>query len=269
MNVIEPGSRPHLSLVVPAYNEEAIVASTLRNLLDAFGRAGVRLELVVVDNGSRDRTGAIVAELAAATSAVRPVRVEVNRGYGFGVLQGIPHCTAPWIGFIPADGQVDAADVVALFQAVEGSDGRVLAKVRRRFRLDGFKRKFVSVTYNLLVLALWPSLGSLDVNGTPKILHRDVLSVLDLSSHGWLLDPELMIKSHYLGVRVLEFNVFSRMRGNGLSHVRPSTCWDFLKGLAELRFSPRLRRWRRTTRLAAPQCPPPAARPAPAGIAAR
>ncbi len=269
MSANDPSSRPDLSLVVPAYNEEAIVASTLRNLLDAFERAGVRLELVVVDNGSKDRTGAIVAELAASRRQVRPIRVDVNRGYGYGVLQGVPHCTAPWIGFIPADGQVDAADVVSLYQAVLGSDGRVLAKVRRRFRLDGIKRKFVSVTYNLLVLALWPSLGSLDVNGTPKILHRDVLASLDLSSHGWLLDPELMIKAHYLGVRVLEFNVFSRMRSNGLSHVRPSTCWDFLRGLAELRFSSRLRRWRRETLARAASISPAAPRAAPTEIVAQ
>lgn len=249
----DPAVRPDVSFVVPAYNEEAILGATLRQLREAFEAAGVRLELVVVDNGSKDRTGAIIAELAAAAGgAVRPVRVEVNRGYGYGVLQGFPHCTAPWIGIIPADGQVDAADVVRLFQAVEGSDGRVIAKVRRRFRLDGLKRKLVSTAYNLLVLALWPRLGSLDVNGSPKILHRDVLAALDLASHGWLLDPELMVKSHYLGVRVLEFNVFSRMRGNGLSHVRASTCWDFLRGLAELRFSARVRRWRRQAALPEP-----------------
>jgi hypothetical protein len=102
------------------------------------------------------------------------------------------------------------------------------------------------------VLALWPRIGSLDINGTPKILHRDVLRALEVSSEGWLFDPELMIKAHYLGIRVIELNVFSRMRGNGLSHVRASTCWDFLKGLAHLRASPSLRRWRRRARVEPP-----------------
>jgi glycosyltransferase involved in cell wall biosynthesis len=252
MSPTDSAAGPQISFVVPAYNEEAVLASTLRRLLDAFEGAGVRLELVVVDNGSVDRTGEVLAELAARSPTVRPVRVEVNRGYGFGLLQGVPHCAAPWIGFIPADGQIDAEDVVRLYEAVQASDGLVIAKARRRFRLDGIKRKFVSVAYNLLVVALWPRIGSLDINGTPKILHRNVLRALDLSSEGWLFDPELMIKAHYLGVRVIELNVFSRMRGNGLSHVRASTCWDFLRGLAVLRFSPSLRRWRRGARIDPP-----------------
>ena len=258
------GSSPNLSLVIPAYNEESILAPTLRRLLEAFEQAGIRLEVVVVDNGSRDRTGDIAREFAARhPGAVLPVRVEVNQGYGNGILQGIPHCTAPWIGFIPADGQVDAEDVVRLFEAMQACDSRVLGKVRRRFRLDGFKRKVVSIFYNGLVLVLWPGIGTLDVNGLPKILHRDVVRALDLDTRGWFLDPEIMIKARHLGVRVLELNVFSRMRGNGLSHVRPSTCWEFFRSLLSYRFTGRLSAWRRTAKLPPPGSEAPAA-PAPA-----
>ncbi len=259
----DPAEAPELSLVVPAYNEEAILASTLKRLLDEFEKAQIRLELIVVDNGSKDRTGAIAAEFARANPAVRPVRVEVNQGYGFGILSGLPHATAPWVGTIPADGQVDAEDVVRLFDVLRANDRMVMGKVRRRFRLDGVKRKLVSTAYNLLVVALWPGIGTYDVNGLPKIMHRDVLDALDLRTKGWFLDPEIMIKAHYLGVRVLELNVFSRMRGNGLSHVRPSTCWEFFKSLGRYRFSGVLRTWRRTARIRPPAPPPQPAAPLP------
>src|SRR5205085_1611544 len=156
-----------------------------------------------------------------------PHRVEVNEGYGNGVLAGLPLCTAPWVGVIPADGQVDAEDVVRLYDAAVVAGDRVVAKVRRRFRMDGPLRKVVSVGYNLLVRALWPRLESIDVNGSPKLMPRAVVTAMRLESKRWFLDPELMIKAHYLGVRVIEFNVFARMRGNGLSHVRPGTCWEF------------------------------------------
>ena len=62
-----------------------------------------------------------------------------------------------------------------------------LGKVRRRFRMDGFKRKLVSIAYNGLVWILWPGLGSIDVNGTPKIVHRDVLARMQLQSRRWFL----------------------------------------------------------------------------------
>ena len=227
---------PELSLVMPCFNEEAIVSHTISGLLNAFARAGHRLEIVAVDNGSSDRTGEIISKWAARTSAVVPHRVELNEGYGKGVLAGIPVATAPWVGIIPADGQVDAEDVVRLYQVVHSTDSWVVAKVRRRFRLDGVARKFVSGGYNLLFRMLWPSIGSIDINGSPKILPRAAFAAMGLKSQGWFLDPEIMIKSHALGMRVIEFNVFARLRGGGVSHVKAGTCWEFFRNLLRYRF---------------------------------
>ena len=116
--------------------------------------------------------------------------------------------------------------------------------------MDGFVRKVVSVAYNGLVELLWPKIGSIDINGTPKILPRELLDALELQSKDWFLDPEIMIKSHYLGARVLEMNVFARMRGSGLSHVRASTCVEFFKNLIRFRFSRELKEWRARGRAA-------------------
>ena len=244
MTVAEPprDSRPQLSLVMPCYNEEAVIGYTIPRLTGAFAGAGYELEIVAVDNGSTDRTGEILHKLAAEHPGIRCHRVPVNQGYGHGLLSGLPLCSGRWIGFICADGQVDAEDVVRLYEAVAASDGHVLGKLRRRFRMDGLRRKVVSTVYNLFVRLLWPRLASLDVNGTPKLLPREVILRMDLKSGGWLLDPEIMIKAHYMGVKVLEFNVFARMRGGGTSHVRVETIWEFIRSLLVFRFSSRWRR---------------------------
>jgi glycosyltransferase involved in cell wall biosynthesis len=230
-----------VSFVIPCYNEQEIIGYTLERLHSAFSKAGHALELVVVDNGSVDRTGEIIKKFAACHDGVICHRVEVNEGYGYGILQGLPLATAPWVGVIPADGQVDAEDVVRLYDAVLTTNGRVLGKVRRRFRMDGLYRKAVSASYNIFVRMLWPSLESIDINGSPKLLPRDVIANMHLKSRGWLLDPEIMIKAHYMGLRVMELNVFSRMRGNGVSHVKVMTCWEFLHNLLKFRFS---REWK-------------------------
>jgi hypothetical protein len=172
-------------------------------------------------------------------------RIEQNEGYGNGILKSLPLCTAPWIGIVPADGQVDAEDVARLFEVVKHTDGRVLGKVRRRFRMDGPFRKAVSILYNAFVWMLWPRLGSIDVNGIPKIIHRDALAAMDLQSTRWFLDPEIMIKALYLDMRVLEMNVFARMRSNGLSHVRATTCIEFLVSLLRFKFGGALTAWRK------------------------
>jgi dolichol-phosphate mannosyltransferase len=236
-NTADERKRYHVSFVMPAYNEEEIIEYTIRRLTAAFDRAGYKLELIAVDNGSHDRTGEIIKKLAAEDCSVVYHRVEQNQGYGYGVLCGIPLCSAPWVGIIPADGQVDAEDVVRLYESVMGANGPVLGKVRRRFRMDGLSRKIISVFYNLFVRMLWPKLGSIDVNGSPKILPREVIKAMNLQSKQWFLDPEIILKAHLMGIRVLEFNVFARMRGNGLSHVRMWTCWEFFRNILIFRFS--------------------------------
>jgi glycosyltransferase involved in cell wall biosynthesis len=241
---MEPGLE--LSIVIPCYNEAENVPHVVPRLVRAFSQIECRYEIVTVDNGSRDATWDRLGDLAAKyPGLVRPVRVEQNIGFGNGVLTGIRHSTGTWIGTVAADGQVDAEDVVRLYEACSSTDGRVMGKVRRRYRMDGFPRKVISVAYNSFVRLLWPRLGSWDVNGQPRMIRADILRAMDLQSTNWLLDPEMLIKAYYLGLRVLEVNVFARMRGNGLSHVRMATCWEFFKYLVAFRFSDQLRGWRR------------------------
>ena len=71
---------PDISLVMPCYNEEAIVGQTIRRTLSAFRGAGHRLQLIAVDNGSKDRTGEIIQEYVDAGHPVVRVRVEQNQG---------------------------------------------------------------------------------------------------------------------------------------------------------------------------------------------
>lgn len=240
------GTGPEISFVMPCYNEQDAIPYTIPQLVQAFEKAGHRLELIACDNGSTDRTGEIIRGFAAAGMPVVYHRVDPNEGYGNGILKSIPRCSAPWIGIIPADGQVDAEDVARLFDVVKHTDGMVLGKVRRRFRMDGFARKVVSVCYNVFVWVLWPRLGSIDINGSPKVIHRDVVAAMDLQSKRWFLDPEIMVKAHYLGVRVIEVNVFARMRSHGLSHVRATTCVEFFVNLLGFKFGSTLSAWRRS-----------------------
>jgi hypothetical protein len=138
---------------------------------------------------------------------------------------------APWIGIIPADGQVDAEDVVRLYEAAMATSAPTIAKVRRRFRMDGIERKIVSVVYNGFFRSLWPGVRSIDINGVPKLIPEASLRAMNLKSKNWLIDAEIMVKSYYLGMRILEHNVFGRMRSNGLSNVRASACWEFFTSL--------------------------------------
>jgi dolichol-phosphate mannosyltransferase len=245
-----PDLAPELSLVVPCFNEQETAEPTLCELLAAFGAAGIALELVACDNGSTDGTGEILAALAAREPAVVLHRVARNRGYGFGILDALPRCRAAWVGYLPADGQVAAEDVVRLFERVRAAGAGTIGKVRRRRRPDGATRVVVSRLYNTLMALLWPGLAAGDLNGIPKLLHRDDLAALRLASHDWMLDPELMIKARDLGLRVVELDVVARPRRGGRSKVVPRDVAVFLARIAAFRWGGELAGWRRQTRLA-------------------
>ena len=232
---------PDISFIMPCFNEEEVIEYTIPRFVRAFADAGYPLELVACDNGSSDRTGEILQRFAEQGLPIVIHRVERNEGYGNGVLQALPHCSAPWVGIIPADGQVDAEDVVRVYESVMNSSGSVLAKVHRRFRLDGPMRSVISAVYNSFMRLLWPRLGSFDVNGSPKLLHRNVIDAMQLQSKDWLLDAEIMIKAQQMGLQVIEMNVFARMREHGTSHVDAGTTWQFVKRLLQFRFGSALK----------------------------
>lgn len=256
---------PAVSFVMPCFNEEDCLGTTARDMLNAFDAASVPLELVLVDNGSRDRTGAIIEELIAEGRSVVKVTVPVNIGYGNGLLEGLKACTAPFVGYTCADGQVAAIEAVTTYHEAHGADGPVMAKVRRRFRKDSWRRKIVSILYNFGMQFVFGWLGSIDLNASPKVFPREALAPLQLSSKDWFLDPELMIKAKHLGIRILERDVEGLARAGGKSSVRYSTCVQFLKNIARYRFGGEFRAWKRSVRKLERADVRPAAAPSPGG----
>ena len=104
--------------------------------------------------------------------------------------------------------------------------------------MDGFKRKVISTIYNLMVNGLWGGLGSIDINGSPKMFPREYLSEMELRSVDWWLDAEILIRAKQLGLPVFEMNVFAQMRADGESNVNMGTVSEFLRNIARWRLQP-------------------------------
>ena len=232
-----PKSTPDLSLVVPCYNEADVIRNTATRLIRVFQERDVLLELVLVDNGSKDNTGEIIDQMIEEGKPIVKVSVEVNQGYGDGILHGLNNCHGRFIGFVCADGQVEAQDVGKVYDICANARSPLLVKVRRRFRMDGMIRKIVSIIYNGMTFLLFGDLGSIDINGNPKILPREYVYRMNLQSKDWFLDAEVMIKAKRLRMNVFEINVISQMREGGKSNVHGSTIKEFLINLYRYRFN--------------------------------
>ena len=251
--LLGPGtpSAPEVSLVMPCYNEEDCIGETAPDLVRAFEQSRIALELVLVDNGSTDRTGEIIDEMMARGLPISKVEIQVNKGYSDGIYHGLDACRAPVIGYLCADGQVAPVDAVRTYRLMERREDRVLAKVRRRFRQDSWKRKIVSIVYNGMMQVVFGWLGAIDLNGSPKIFSRANFDAMKLRSRDWFLDPEIMLKAKGLRLRVIEIDVEGYARHSGVSNVRSGTIVEFLKNILVYRFGSHMRQWRKDVRAVA------------------
>jgi dolichol-phosphate mannosyltransferase len=236
---------PDLSLAMPCYNEEDCLEQTVPPLVEVFQKAGIDLELVLVDNGSVDQTSAVIDRLIAQGYPIRKAVVPVNRGQGLGIRTGLEECRGRHIGYLAADGQVAPESVLLIYRAVATAGDWTIAKVRRRFRPDSLTRKIISVIYNVGMLIIFPGMPSMDVNGSPRIMPRGILPIMELSSSDWFLEAEIMLKVQHLRMMVIEIDVPGHLRQGGRSNVRWRTILEFMRNIARYRMGGPWCEWRR------------------------
>ncbi len=113
---------PQLSVVMPAYNEEAGLARNVGLLAARLAELGVTFEILIVDDGSTDRTGAVADALAAADRRVRAIHHPANRGIGGGFISGVAAAAGEWLILIPADLALDLAELGKYLDAARAAD---------------------------------------------------------------------------------------------------------------------------------------------------
>ncbi len=216
---------PELSLAIPLYNEAENVERVVADLVTALEQAGIDYELVLVNNGSTDATGAIIERLARENPRLIPVHIPVNQGYGWGIITGLHHCRGRYLGYAWGDNQVRAEDVVRIFLRLREGDVDMVKSLRVE-RHDGWQRLLITRIYNTVFPFFFP-VHSSDVNGCPKIFVREAYEAIAPQSKDWFIDAEIMIKAHRLGLRVAEVPVVFYPRQSGKSKVRWKTVLEF------------------------------------------
>lgn len=242
---------PKLSVTIPCYNEETTLPETIPPLLDKLDMLDVHYELVLVDNGSVDATPDIIDGFIAAGRPVRRANVPINKGYGLGIITGVKASIGEHICVMWADGQVSPEDVAAVCRQSLLEQKNVMVKVRRITRGDGPLRKFISSVYNMLFKILFGRITP-DVNGCPKVAHRDYWWLIDPGIKTSFIDAEIMIKASRLGMNIVEVPVKFLPRRHGGSKVRLiGYIVIFLGDLITYRFGRALPTWERQIKKAA------------------
>jgi glycosyltransferase involved in cell wall biosynthesis len=202
-----------LSLFFPMYNEEGNIDQAVASALAALATVSDRYEVIVVDDGGRDRTGAIADRLAAANPLVRVVHHSFNRGYGAALRTGFQAATHPLVILADGDNQFDLGELPILVEALEGFDVVSGYRITRR---DPLIRRLYAFLYNRLARVLF-DIPVRDVNCGFKIYRRDLIERLlpQLRSTGALINVEMLARARKLGATVTEVGVHHYRRETG------------------------------------------------------
>jgi len=202
-SVTEPAQLSGISVFLPCHNEEGNIERVVAALESELPRIAERHEIIVVDDGSRDRTGQIADRLAAANPNIKVVHHPINRGYGAAVISGIRACTQPWAVLCDGDGQFEASDIARLAAKVPDYD---VVVGRRTHRADPLMRRVNGKAWTLLMRLLL-GIRIRDIDCGLKIFRRDLLEGLDLQAKGAMISAELMAQLVGRGANICEIDV--------------------------------------------------------------
>jgi glycosyltransferase involved in cell wall biosynthesis len=237
--------RPRLTFFFPAYNEEENVAETVRRALDEIGPlVDGSIEVLVVDDGSTDRTPQLADELAAADPRVR-VHHQANRGYGGALRAGFANAAGELICFSDGDLQFDLREMGRLLDRLNDPVKKPVDVVigYRMKRRDPPHRIFIAKTYNAIASVVF-GLRVRDIDCAMKLFRRRAFDGLPLGTDSPFLSAELLIKLKARGEGIAQVGVTHYPRAAGTN-----TGASFRKILRTFRDIARLR-WALWTRRA-------------------
>ncbi len=202
-----------LSVFFPAYNEEENLRPTVEKAVVVLKEFKFPWELLIINDGSHDSTGAIADTLAKENSAIRVIH-KANGGYGSAIKAGLSNAKNDWVFFTDSDGQFDFSEIKKLIDLSDQADIIVGYRIDRQ---DPFMRKLNGWGWTLINNLLF-GLGVKDVDCAFKLMKKEVINaVMPLESQrGAMISPELLAKAKKKGFKIKEVGVghFPRTAGN-------------------------------------------------------
>jgi glycosyltransferase involved in cell wall biosynthesis len=221
-----------ISAVLPAYNEEENIEKATILMAEVLQSLALRdWEVIVVNDGSLDRTGEIAEGLARADPAhIRVIQHNPNRGYAEALKSGFTSARYQLIFYTDSDNQFDVGELRSLLPLINDAD---IVCGFRIYRFDPLTRLVLSWGYNLLVRIVF-RIRVKDVDCAFKLFRREVFERVTIESRKFFVDAEVLAKASYFGMRMVEVGVRHYPRPAGRSTVRPSHIFSTLAEITRM-----------------------------------
>ncbi len=188
---------------MPAYNEEQNVEPMIENVIKTFNPLVEDLEVIVVNDGSRDRTGEKIQSVAARNPRVRMVRHEKNLGYGAALYDGFIAAKKEWVFMTDSDRQFKLAEFSKLAPHTTEAD---LVIGYRSPRSDPFHRRLYGWGWNSLVTLLF-GYTARDVDCAFKLFKREIMDRIKIESRGATFSAEFLVRAKRKGYKIVQVPV--------------------------------------------------------------
>ncbi len=189
-----------ISAVLPAFNEEQVIAASVGAMVETFRALGTDYEVIVVDDGSRDGTAEIVREIGEQNRRVRVVSHPENRGYGAALWTGFTQATKDLVFLTDGDKQFDVAELREFLPLLDGAD---LVIGYRQPRADPLLRRVNGWGWNAIVRLVF-GYTARDVDCAFKLFRRRVLDGVQVRATGATFSAEFLVKARRMGFVVRE-----------------------------------------------------------------
>ena len=197
-----------ISVFFPFYNEAENIERTVSEALAFLPEISDDYELILVNDGSSDRTGELADKLAAEHPCLRACHHKVNRGYGAALRTGFSAATKELVFYTDGDGQFDIRQLALLLEHIETHDIVSGCRVNRQ---DSPFRKINAFCWGKLVTRLL-GFSCRDVDSAFKLYRREIFDHIELKSTGALIDAEVLGRAVGAGYTLTEVPVRHRPR---------------------------------------------------------
>lgn len=194
----------NLSVFFPCFNEEENIKNTVDQAVSVLNKLGIQYEIILVDDGSKDRTGVIADGLAKQNERIKVVHHEKNLGYGSALKTGFHHAKYEWVAFADSDGQFNFNEITLLLEKTDKAD---LILGYRLKRADSILRKIYTFGWAMIAKILL-GLRARDYSCGFKLIKKEVFeSVQPLEGEEKVTQIEFLVKARRLGYRFAEVGV--------------------------------------------------------------
>jgi len=203
-----------LSVVLPAYNEEPNVERVARDCAAYLDGLGLDYELLIVNDGSKDRTGEILDGLKASIPRLRPLHHPQNRGYGAALRTGFDAAVKRFVFYMDGDGQFDIKNLDVILPLVTDDDNIVTGyRIERR---DPFIRRLNAKLFGGFLVKVLLGVRVRDLNCAFKLIPKKILDSIKLESTGALINAEMYGRTIRKGFGIKEVGVHHYPRTAGV-----------------------------------------------------